>query len=74
MPDQLTPGAGFAGAAGDSRALAENVRRLAALPPDARRAMGERGQAYARREFDRDLLITKLEGWLADAAKAAGPA
>jgi colanic acid biosynthesis glycosyl transferase WcaI len=52
--------AGLTGAAGDSGALAENVARLAATSSEERRKMGARGAAYARREFDKDLLMDRL--------------
>ena len=59
-------GAGLVGAAGDSVALAERVVQLASLPPAARAAMGARGPVYAAREFDRERLLTQLEGWMHD--------
>lgn len=58
--------AGFVCPAGDSRALAEAVLCLSQLTVAERQAMGERGQAYSRREFDRDVLISRLETWLMD--------
>lgn len=58
--------AGFVCPAGDSRALAEIVLRLSRLTVSERRAMGERGSAYSRREFDRNELISRLETWLMD--------
>lgn len=57
-------GAGFACPSGDSRALAEAVLRLSRLTAPERQSMGQRGTAYSRLEFDRDILITKLETWL----------
>jgi colanic acid biosynthesis glycosyl transferase WcaI len=56
--------AGLTGAAGDSEVLAANIARLASTAPEDRRAMGARGSAYARREFDRDLLMERLVGAL----------
>lgn len=61
-------GAGLTCPAGDGAALAERVRLLAGLPQAERGAMGERGRAYARREFDRATLLTRLEGWAHQAA------
>jgi glycosyltransferase involved in cell wall biosynthesis len=65
--------AGFAGPAGDPQALAENVRRLAEMSVEDRRKMGDRGRAYALREFDRQGLIDKLDTWLVEAARTAEP-
>lgn len=56
--------AGFASPASDAVALAENVRRLMALTPAARAAMGERGRAYCAREFGRSGLIDQFTGWV----------
>jgi colanic acid biosynthesis glycosyl transferase WcaI len=60
-------GAGLCCAAGDSVALAAAAEQLAAASADARAAMGRRGQAYCRREFDRGRLIGQLEQWCAEA-------
>lgn len=61
-------GAGLVCPAGDGAALAGRVEQLAALGPEERAAMGRRGRAYGQREFDRGVLIGRLEGWLAEAA------
>jgi len=61
-------GAGFVCPSGDGRALANRVTRLAELPPGERVAMGARGVAYSQREFDRDRLLTQLEGWMREVA------
>ena len=57
-------GAGLTCPAGDGEALAERVRRLADSPAAARKRMGEAGQSYGAREFDRNALIDRLVGWL----------
>lgn len=62
-------GAGIAVPAGDSQALATAVLTMSRLPDAERRAMGERGREYSRREFDRDLLVSRLESWLVDLAQ-----
>ena len=59
-------GAGFSGRAGDGAALAANVRAMMALSPEARSAMGAAGKAFCTREFDRETLMTALEGWIAE--------
>jgi glycosyltransferase involved in cell wall biosynthesis len=62
-------GAGLVCAAGDARGLARRVEQLAAMDEETRAAMGSRGRAYCRREFDRATLITRLEQWFAEAAR-----
>lgn len=63
-------GAGRACPAGDAAGLARIVTELADLSAAERGAMGARGRDYGRREFDRDLLIDRLVGWLEEAATA----
>jgi glycosyltransferase involved in cell wall biosynthesis len=53
--------AGFSCGAGDPRALADAVRKMLALSTDERALMGIRGIEFAKREFDRDQLISELE-------------
>lgn len=62
-------GAGLSVAAGDAAGLAAAARRMSAAAPEALRAMGQAGLAYSRVEFDRDALVTRLEGWMAEAAR-----
>jgi colanic acid biosynthesis glycosyl transferase WcaI len=57
-------GAGLTAPAGDAAGLARAVRQLMAMPAGQRLAMGRGGQEFASREFDRDALVTRLEGWL----------
>ncbi|MEP7381787.1 MAG: glycosyltransferase family 4 protein [Gemmatimonadota bacterium] len=64
--------AGLTCAAGDGAALAGLVERMSALSAIERAAMGGRGLQYARREFDRERLVTQLEGWLRRASAPAG--
>ena len=67
--------AGLVCSAGDSEGLASAILRLASLSDEERAAMGRRGASYAKREFDRDELISRFEGALAEtlAAKAGCP-
>lgn len=65
-------GAGFTAPAGDAVALSQAVARLMDLPAPTRQDMGQRGRAYALREFDRSSLVSALEGWLHEVS-AAGP-
>jgi colanic acid biosynthesis glycosyl transferase WcaI len=62
-------GAGLSVAAGDAAGLAAAARSLSACAPDDLRAMGQAGLAYARGQFDRDALVMRLEGWMAEAAR-----
>lgn len=57
-------GAGLVAPAADAVELARIAKRLASMPEPERAAMGQRAQAYGRREFDRSALITQLEAWL----------
>lgn len=63
-------GAGRAGAAQDPVALAESIRALARMPREERRAMGLAGRRYFEQHFERELLLTRLEGWLEQARAA----
>lgn len=61
-------GAGVTCPAGDSAALTAAVRRLCALPAQARRAMGEAGGRYYQAEFSLYRIVDQLEHLL-DASK-----
>lgn len=67
-------GAGLACAAGDAAGLAQAVLQLAGMGTAQRQAMGERGRDLYVREFERRLLLDRVEGWLLDLAaeKSAG--
>jgi glycosyltransferase involved in cell wall biosynthesis len=54
-------GAGVTCPAGDSEALAAAVRRLCALPPQARQTMAESGQRYCQVEFNFSRIVDQLE-------------
>lgn len=58
---------GLTAPAGDGAALGDAVRRLAALSPAERAAMGARGRAYALGEFDRDALFDQFVIWVDEA-------
>lgn len=57
-------GAGLACAAGDAEGLAQAVLTLYRMPPQQRAAMGLRGREAYMREFERDLLMDRLESKL----------
>ena len=60
-------GGGLTAPAGNGAALGEAVRRLAALMPAERQAMGRRGREYALREFNRNALFDQFVSWAEDA-------
>lgn len=62
----IESGAGFVCRAGDGAALANLVEHLAGLSVEERKAMGLRGRTYCRREFDRNMLVGRLEQWLTE--------
>lgn len=67
-------GGGLAAPAGDSKALAANVRALMAISREQRAGMGRSGQEYCRREFDRDGLLAAFEAWISDLRRRYGKA
>jgi glycosyltransferase involved in cell wall biosynthesis len=54
----------------NGEALAAGVRRLVAGGVEDRMAMGEAGRAFAKREYDRDTLVARLDGWLHELVEA----
>jgi glycosyltransferase involved in cell wall biosynthesis len=66
-------GAGYASPAEDPAALAGAVARMADLPPAERIRMGDRGRAYFEAEFQRGMLLRRLDAWLQELA-GDGPA
>lgn len=61
-------GAGIAVPSDDPRALADAVRRLRAARPEERAKMGSRGRAYFEAEFDRGMLLRRLQDCMAEVA------
>ena len=56
--------AGIVVPAEDAKALAEAVIRFSTMPSSHRDAMGQNGRQYFLREFDRDMLLTRLDSWM----------
>ena len=56
-------GAGLACRAGDGRALADAVLKLAMMSDDERKMMGDKALEVNKSEFDRATLISRLERW-----------
>jgi colanic acid biosynthesis glycosyl transferase WcaI len=59
-------GAGLFSPAEDADALADAIISMYQMPKDQRENMGKCGIRYCEDNFERDMLITKLEGWLQD--------
>ena len=59
-------GAGIGCPAGDPARLAKAVERLYRASPGERDAMGRAAQAYFEREFDREVLMRRLDEWLSE--------
>lgn len=57
-------GAGYTCRAGDARGLAAVVGKMAGLSAAERMAMGEAGKSWYALQFDKYLLIDRLEAWL----------
>jgi glycosyltransferase involved in cell wall biosynthesis len=53
-------GAGLAGPAEDAQALANAVLQLYRMPKDEREALGARGRSYFEAEFERGILLQRL--------------
>jgi colanic acid biosynthesis glycosyl transferase WcaI len=56
--------AGLTVPAQDSASLAQAVLRLARMDPAEREALGAHGRSYFEKNFERDMLLDRLEGWL----------
>jgi len=62
--------AGFTCPSGAPGALAEAVLKMYQAPASDRVKMGANGRAYYRENFDRDMLIDRLDGWMRELAWA----
>jgi len=62
--------AGLACAAGDAKQLAQAVLELVAMSDDERLQLGENGRVYAQNEFNREVLMDKLENWFEEMINA----
>jgi glycosyltransferase involved in cell wall biosynthesis len=63
-------GAGFSCPAGDPDKLAAAVLALRRLPEEQRKIMGSKGRAHFEANFERELLLDRLERWMRDVVKA----
>jgi glycosyltransferase involved in cell wall biosynthesis len=55
-------GAGLSSPSGDADALAESILAMYQMPKEKRETMGKQGKAYCDANFEREMLIDKLEG------------
>ena len=60
--------AGLVCAAGDASGLAAAVLKMAAMSADQRHQLGVNGRVFAQKEFDRSLLMDRLEALMHEAA------
>ena len=58
--------AGLTSPASNSKLLAANVLKMSSMTKDERDVLGQNARRYAKREFDKDTQIAKLEGLLFD--------
>jgi glycosyltransferase involved in cell wall biosynthesis len=63
-------GAGFCVPTGDAEGLADAIMKMKQMTPVERQAMGHAGKLYYEKYFDRDTLVSQLETWMRDMAKA----
>ena len=64
-------GGGVAVPAESPGALASAVLEFYQMTQEQRQAMGMRGRAYFERHFEREMLLTRLEGWMKELTRAA---
>ena len=64
--------AGLACPAGEAKQLAQAVLQLAAMSDSERRQLGKNGRTYAQKEFNRDVLMERLESWFVEIVNAGG--
>lgn len=57
-------GAGFTCPGGAPDALARVVLKMSEMPKPEREQMGRNGRAYYEANFDREMLLDRLEGWM----------
>ncbi len=62
----IEAGAGLACSAENPAELADAVLTLYRLPETERKAMGEKGRSYFDKNFERILLLNRLDGWIND--------
>jgi glycosyltransferase involved in cell wall biosynthesis len=63
--------AGLACPAGDATQLVQAVLELVAMSKDERQQLGKNGLAYAEKEFNREILMNRLENWFVELANTS---
>ena len=66
-------GAGIAVPAENAEALARAVLEMYKMPPAERQGMGARGREYFLREFERDMLLERLDRWMKELVGEMSP-
>jgi glycosyltransferase involved in cell wall biosynthesis len=61
-------GAGVSVPAEDADALAESILAMYRMPKEEREAMGRRGKEYCEANFEREMLIDRMEVWMRELA------
>jgi glycosyltransferase involved in cell wall biosynthesis len=64
-------GAGLVGPAGDAAALAANALRLSRASAEELAGMGRSGRAHFLANFERELVLDRLDGWMREVARAS---
>ncbi|VAW45708.1 Putative glycosyltransferase [hydrothermal vent metagenome] len=57
---------GLTARSGDAETLAENMLKMSLLNKDEREILGDNARLYSEQFFNRDKLISQLEGWFVD--------
>lgn len=65
--------AGLVCPAGDSTGLVRNINELMSKTEVERKVLGDNGLEYAKKEFDRQAIVKKLEGWFVEVAEKSRP-
>jgi colanic acid biosynthesis glycosyl transferase WcaI len=63
---------GYAGPTEDSKALAENIRKIHAMSQKERQKMGARGRAYHFKYLERNIILNKLYDFMFDIRRTSG--
>jgi len=61
-------GSGFCVPTGDAEGLADAVVKMKNMTKADRQAMGNAGELYYKKHFDREKLVSQLEAWMTDMA------
>jgi glycosyltransferase involved in cell wall biosynthesis len=59
-------GAGLTCPAENPQALADAVLKMYTIPQNHRKRMGDSGRRYFDKNFEREMLLSRLEGWMCE--------